>query len=141
MKKICKSCGAEAHPRANFCRYCGSSLLVPYEPPRSKGRAIGSFFIYFGIWLAAQVVTSVVFLVPITLSLFSNPNLIRMDYDKIYDLLMNKDGTPTARAQKILAHTPMNRFGVPADLTGTLLWLADKNASGFVNGVVVPVIS
>ena len=56
-----------------------------------------------------------------------------------YDLLMNKDGTPTARAQKILAHTPMNRFGVPADLTGTLLWLADKNASGFVNGVVVPV--
>ncbi len=90
MKKICKSCGAEAHPRANFCRYCGSSLLVPYEPPRSKGRAIGSFFIYFGIWLAAQVVTSVVFLVPITLSLFSNPNLIRMDYDEIYDLLMNK---------------------------------------------------
>jgi NAD(P)-dependent dehydrogenase (short-subunit alcohol dehydrogenase family) len=56
-----------------------------------------------------------------------------------HDLLVNKDGTPTARAEKILAHTPMNRFGVVEDLTGTLLWLADKNASGFVNGVVVPI--
>ena len=36
--------------------------------------------------------------------------------------LFNKDVTPTARAEKILAHTPMNRFGVVEDLTGTLLW-------------------
>ena len=33
----------------------------------------------------------------------------------------------------------MNRFGDPSDLIGTLLWLVDNNASGFVNGVVVPV--
>ena len=45
----------------------------------------------------------------------------------------------TARSQKILAHTPMNRFGETDDLIGTLLWLADNNASGFVNGVVVPI--
>ena len=55
------------------------------------------------------------------------------------DLLLKPDGSPSARAEKILAHTPMNRFGVTDDLTGTLLWLADKKASGFVNGVVVPV--
>lgn len=54
-------------------------------------------------------------------------------------LLFNEDGTPTARTAKILAHTPMNRFGVPEDLTGTLLWLADEAASGFVTGIVVPV--
>lgn len=54
-------------------------------------------------------------------------------------LLINLDGSLSARSAKILAHTPMNRFGVPEDLTGTLLWLADKNASGFVSGVVVPV--
>ena len=54
-------------------------------------------------------------------------------------LLINPDGSLSARSAKILAHTPMNRFGVPEDLTGTLLWLADKNASGFVSGVVVPV--
>ena len=33
----------------------------------------------------------------------------------------------------------MGRFGEVEDLTGTLLWLADKKASGFVTGVVVPV--
>lgn len=54
-------------------------------------------------------------------------------------LLMNPDGSLTPRSQKILAHTPQNRFGTPDDLTGTLLWLADSGASGFVNGVVVPV--
>ena len=56
-----------------------------------------------------------------------------------HDLLINPDGSYTARSQKILAHTPMNRFGTTDDLIGTLLWLVDNNASGFVNGVVVPV--
>ncbi len=54
-------------------------------------------------------------------------------------LLMNPDGTYTARSQKILNNTPMNRFGETDDLIGTLLWLVDNKASGFVNGVVVPV--
>ena len=54
-------------------------------------------------------------------------------------LLWNADGTPTARTAKILAHTPMGRFGETEDLIGTLLWLADSKASGFVTGVVVPV--
>lgn len=54
-------------------------------------------------------------------------------------LLFNDDGTPTPRTGKILAHTPMNRFGTPEDLDGTLLWLVSNEASGFVNGVVVPV--
>ena len=38
-----------------------------------------------------------------------------------HDLLINPDGSYTARSQKILAHTPMNRFGVTDDLIGTLL--------------------
>ena len=54
-------------------------------------------------------------------------------------LLTNPDGSLTPRAAKIVAHTPMRRFGEPAELLGTLLWLADEKASGFVNGVVVPV--
>jgi len=54
-------------------------------------------------------------------------------------LLKNDDGSLTARSEKILAHTPMNRFGVPDDLLGTLLWLADARTSGFVTGIVVPV--
>jgi len=54
-------------------------------------------------------------------------------------LLMKEDGSLTPRSEKILAHTPMNRFGETYDLLGTLLWLVDNEASGFVNGVVVPV--
>lgn len=54
-------------------------------------------------------------------------------------MLTNPDGTLTERGNKIIAHTPMGKFGVPDDLTGTLLYLVDSNASGFVNGVVIPV--
>lgn len=54
-------------------------------------------------------------------------------------LLFNEDGTPTARTGKILAATPMKKFGEISDLIGTLLWLADDDASGFVTGTVIPV--
>ena len=54
-------------------------------------------------------------------------------------LLMNEDGSLTPRSQKILAATPMGRFGEPEELLGTLLWLCDSKASGFVNGVVIPI--
>ena len=54
-------------------------------------------------------------------------------------LLLREDGSLTERSHKILTHTPMRRFGKPEDLLGTLLWLADGNASGFVTGITVPV--
>ena len=54
-------------------------------------------------------------------------------------LLMNPDGSLTPRSGKILAATPMGRFGKPEELIGTVLWLCDAGASGFVNGVVVPI--
>lgn len=54
-------------------------------------------------------------------------------------LLFDEDGNPTARTGKILAATPMGRFGQPDELIGTLLYLVDAKASGFVNGTVIPV--
>ena len=54
-------------------------------------------------------------------------------------LLFNEDGTPTERTGKILAATPMKRFGEPEELLGALLFLADERASGFMTGVVLPV--
>ncbi len=54
-------------------------------------------------------------------------------------LLTNDDGSFNTRAEKILNHTPMGRFGEPEELLGTLLWLIDEKASSFVNGVVIPV--
>ena len=54
-------------------------------------------------------------------------------------LLFDKAGAPTPRTGKILAATPMKRFGEVSELTGALLFLADDSASKFVTGAVIPV--
>lgn len=59
--------------------------------------------------------------------------------DQNRSLLTKPDGSWTPRAETILAHTPMGRFGDASDLTGALLWLVSEEGAGFVNGVVVPV--
>ena len=54
-------------------------------------------------------------------------------------LLWNDDGTPTARTGKILAATPMGRFGESEELEGGLLFLINNEAAGFITGVVLPI--
>ena len=53
-------------------------------------------------------------------------------------LLVNEDGSATARGQQIIDHTPLGRYGQPGDLIGTLVWLI-SDAAKFVTGIVVPV--
>ncbi len=55
------------------------------------------------------------------------------------NLLFDENGNPTERSNKILKATPMNRFGKPEELCGTLEWLIDENKSSFVTGVIVPI--
>ena len=55
-------------------------------------------------------------------------------------LLFNEDGTPTQRTGKILAATPMGRFGdSEKELSGALLFLLNNEAAGFITGVTLPV--
>lgn len=54
-------------------------------------------------------------------------------------LLFDADGNLTPRSEKIISATPMGRFGAPEELIGTLVYLCDDKASGFVNGTVIPV--
>ncbi|MBR7110750.1 MAG: SDR family oxidoreductase [Clostridia bacterium] len=54
-------------------------------------------------------------------------------------LLWNDDGTPTARTGKILAATPMGRFGESEELEGGLLFLLNNKAASFITGVVLPI--
>lgn len=54
-------------------------------------------------------------------------------------LLYNEDGTPTARTNKILAATPMGRFGEAEELNGSVLFLLNNEAAGFITGVVLPI--
>jgi len=54
-------------------------------------------------------------------------------------LLTEKEtGELTARGKTIIGHTPMGRFGEPADLIGAVLWLLSP-LSGFVTGTVIPI--
>ena len=54
-------------------------------------------------------------------------------------LLWNDDGSPTARTGKILAATPMGRFGESKELSGALLFLLNNEAASFVTGVTIPI--
>lgn len=50
-------------------------------------------------------------------------------------LLFNDDGSPTARTQSILGHTPMARFGDASELIGAAIFLASHRAASFVTGI------
>ena len=54
-------------------------------------------------------------------------------------LLFNPDGNPTARTQKILAATPMNRFGKIEELIGAVKLLISEEDASFITGVVLPI--
>jgi NAD(P)-dependent dehydrogenase (short-subunit alcohol dehydrogenase family) len=55
-----------------------------------------------------------------------------------YLLTDEKTGELTPRGKAIISHTPMDRFGNPEDLIGTVAWLLSP-ASAFVHGAVIPV--
>ena len=54
-------------------------------------------------------------------------------------LLFTEDGKPTARTGKILAATPMGRFGEADELLGAVLFLLCDEAASFITGVVLPI--
>jgi NAD(P)-dependent dehydrogenase (short-subunit alcohol dehydrogenase family) len=53
-------------------------------------------------------------------------------------LIDEKTGGMTARGKKIINGTPMERYCVPEELTGTLIYLV-SDLSQFVTGIVIPV--
>lgn len=54
-------------------------------------------------------------------------------------LLFNEDGTPTPRTGKILAATPMGRFGEIQEIMGAVKLLLSEEEAGFITGVVIPI--
>ncbi|MGQ1784125.1 MULTISPECIES: SDR family oxidoreductase [unclassified Saccharicrinis] len=53
-------------------------------------------------------------------------------------LIDEKTGKATPRGEKIIRNTPMERYGEPEELAGTMLYLL-SDWSNFITGVVVPV--
>lgn len=54
------------------------------------------------------------------------------------DVLINSDGSLTERSEKILAKTPMKRFGDISELNGAVHFLCSE-ASHFITGAIIPV--
>ena len=69
--------------------------------------------------------------------LIQNANWLR-SYQNRFLLTDKETGELTARGHKIIAGTPMGRFGEPDELVGTLLYLV-SDMSKFVTGVIIPV--
>lgn len=53
--------------------------------------------------------------------------------------LLNPDGSLTERSHKVMAKTPMGRFGDLDELNGLVCLLSDPHASSFITGTVIPV--
>jgi NAD(P)-dependent dehydrogenase (short-subunit alcohol dehydrogenase family) len=55
------------------------------------------------------------------------------------NIMYKEDGTLNGRSERIIAGTPMSRFGNPDECAGTLLYLLDPELSSFVTGTVIPI--
>ena len=58
--------------------------------------------------------------------------------DQNRSVLINPDGSLTDRSKKVLAKTPMNRFGDISELNGAVQFLCSEAAS-FITGAIIPV--
>lgn len=54
-------------------------------------------------------------------------------------ILMNPDGSLSARGKNVMHHTPTRRFGEPEELVGAVMWLLNDEQAKFVTGTMIPV--
>lgn len=87
----------------------------------------------FTKWLAMEL--AIKFSNKITVNAIAPGFFISPQNEKV---LLNPDGSFTERSTKVIAKTPMGRFGNITELNGTVHYLC-SDASSFVTGTIVPV--
>lgn len=85
----------------------------------------------FTAWLAAYLAPAGIRVNGVAPGFFVN--------ERSRKILMNADGSLSARGQNVVNHTPFRRFGEAGELAGTVLWLLNDEQAGFVTGTTVPV--
>ena len=87
----------------------------------------------FTKWLAMEMATK--FSDKIRVNAIAPGFFISTQNEKV---LINPDGSYTERSQKVIAKTPMKRFGDITELNGSVHFLC-SDAASFVTGTIVPV--
>jgi len=87
----------------------------------------------FTKWLAMEMATK--FSEKVRVNAIAPGFFISTQNEKV---LINPDGSYTERSQKVIAKTPMGRFGDISELNGSVHFLCSEAAS-FVTGTIVPV--
>jgi NAD(P)-dependent dehydrogenase (short-subunit alcohol dehydrogenase family) len=87
----------------------------------------------FTKWLAMEMATK--FNEKIRVNAIAPGFFISTQNEKV---LINPDGSFTERSKKVIAKTPMGRFGEIDELNGTIHYLC-SDASSFVTGAIIPV--
>lgn len=87
----------------------------------------------FTKWLAMEMATK--FSEKIRVNAIAPGFFISTQNEKV---LLKTDGSYTERSEKVIAKTPMGRFGDISELNGTVHYLCSEAAS-FVTGTIVPV--
>lgn len=85
----------------------------------------------FTRWLAVHLAHTGVRVNALAPGFFLTEQLRFMYFDRV-------SGEPTARARKVIEHTPMGRYGEPEDLLGAVIWLLSDSAR-FVTGSLVAI--
>jgi NAD(P)-dependent dehydrogenase (short-subunit alcohol dehydrogenase family) len=85
----------------------------------------------FTRWLAVHLVHTGVRVNALAPGFFMTEQLRFLHVDQ-------KTGELTPRAKKVVAHTPLGRYGDPKDLIGAVIWLL-SDSSAFVTGAVLPI--
>ncbi|MFW5753100.1 MAG: SDR family NAD(P)-dependent oxidoreductase [Planctomycetota bacterium] len=109
---------------ASMASFRPLSKIAPYAAAKAA-------VVSFTQWLAAYLAPAGIRVNAIAPGFFLN--------ERSRTLLFDQDGKPSERGAQVLHHTPLGRFGEPAELLGCMNWLLDDQAAGFTTGITVPV--
>ncbi len=123
-RQMARAGGGAIIMMASMASFRPLSKIAPYAAAKAA-------VVSFTQWLAAYLAPAGIRVNAIAPGFFLN--------QRSRALLFDQDGQPSERGAQVLHHTPMGRFGEPAQLLGCMNWLLDDQAAGFTTGITVPV--